>query len=102
MKRLPRSRYWDFRICGLKVYRIQICVAKIHREDGETDYAHVYKFPTGKIRECRKKYKSADVAQDALDTQADGKGWRYSGRNANVAVLEMIGDELEETVPVLN
>ena len=102
MERLPHSRYWDFRICGLKVYRIQICVAKVHREDGETDYAHVYKFPTGKIRECRKKYKSADGAQEVLDTQADGKGWRYSGRNTNVAVLEMIGGELEEIIPVLN
>ena len=89
---LKWSRYEDYRIENLKKYRVQVCVAEIRYDTAlgkkHMYYAHAYKFPSGTIRISVKRYAKADIAQDALDCHADHKGWRLSGFNHRLPVID--------------
>ena len=92
MEELKWSRYMDYRIENFKIFAVQICVAEIRYDTDKGKkhkyYAHAYRFPSGTIRTGNKRYTKADIAQDALDCRADNKGWRLSGFNHRLPVID--------------
>lgn len=108
MEKLKWSRYEDYRIEDFKKYRVQVCVAEIRYDTAlgkkHRYYAHVYKFPSGTIRMGTTRYTKAVLAQDALDCHADHKGWRLSGFNHRLPVIDTYdgSKKMKEKVPVYN